>query len=157
MFMKWCGRGFIFWGMMRSIGTQSNGTLSGNLSKGRYRCTKAQHGDDRNPVEPGTDCMITNPSVVAAVADYVALALQGEGRIVIGDAPVQECDFDKLIQENGYLDLLQFYQEHLPDSITIELVDFRQLRTKAVNGVYHSEQTNQEGVLVLLQRAKRVF
>lgn len=112
---------------------------------------------DRNPVEQGTDCMITNPSVVAAVADYVALALQGEGKIIIGDAPVQECDFDKLIQENGYLDLLQFYQEHLPDGITIELVDFRQLRTKAVNGVYHSEQTNQEGVLIQLNELSEFF
>lgn len=105
---------------------------------------------DFNPVEKGTDSLITNPSVVAAVIDYVVLALRGTGKIFIGDAPMQECNFEKLIQENGYSDLIAFYKKNLPNTIEIELVDFRQIRSKAFNGIYCSEKTDQEGVLVRL-------
>jgi uncharacterized protein (DUF362 family) len=42
--------------------------------------------------------VITHPSVVRAVADYAALALQGRGEIVIGDNPCIDADFDRLLE-----------------------------------------------------------
>jgi len=39
-------------------------------------------GDD-----PNLDTMITNPSVVRAVLDYVAIALKGTGTIIVGECP----------------------------------------------------------------------
>ena len=49
-------------------------------------------------------------SVVAAVLDYVLIALQGHGQIILGDAPMQDCDFNRLMHESGYLDMVHYYQ-----------------------------------------------
>ncbi|PLX44078.1 MAG: hypothetical protein C0609_06440 [Deltaproteobacteria bacterium] len=46
----------------------------------------------------GIDSVITHPSLTRAVGDYVAKALSGSGEIIIGDAPVQSADFNKLIE-----------------------------------------------------------
>ena len=42
-------------------------------------------------------CVITHPSVIEAVADYVAEALQGRGEIIIGDNPSIDADFHELM------------------------------------------------------------
>lgn len=95
---------------------------------------------DYNQSGEGTDCLYTQPSVVAAVIDYAFIALKGKGRIVIGDAPMQECRFEKLIQESGYQRLLNFYRGK---GISVELVDFRELKTECSLGARH--QTIIEG------------
>lgn len=80
----------------------------------------------------GTDCLITHPSVVRAVLDYVVIALGDTGRIVIGDAPLQSCDFEKLVHEQGYCSLVDFYKEQ---GVTIELTDFRLLKAQVKQGL----------------------
>ncbi len=104
---------------------------------------------DVNPSGDGTDCLFTHPSLVACVVDYVAIALKNEGKIVIGDAPMQECNFENLINNSGYNVLLSFYQSIFPESLKIELIDFRGLHSSVHNGVYHSEEVNtQNGTVV---------
>lgn len=88
---------------------------------------------DHNPSGEGTDCLYTQPSVVAPIVDYILIALQGHGKITIGDAPMQECKFDKLIEESGYKSLVEWYKEK---GIDIELVDFRELKSDVVNGIH---------------------
>ena len=58
----------------------------------------------------GVECIYTHPSVTAAVIDYVLVALAGDGEIVVADAPVQQCRFEKLVEESGYGKLIQWYQ-----------------------------------------------
>lgn len=41
--------------------------------------------------------VITHPSLVRCALDYVALALDGRGSIVVGDAPVQGADFPEIL------------------------------------------------------------
>lgn len=84
----------------------------------------------------GTDCLFTHPSVVAAVVDYVVIALKGTGSIVVGDAPVQECNFERLISKSGYDKLILYYQNK---GIDIKLLDFRQLKAKVKNGVHYNQ------------------
>lgn len=43
-------------------------------------------------------CVITHPAVVEAVADRVALALQGKGKIYIADNPSIDANFDELME-----------------------------------------------------------
>jgi uncharacterized protein (DUF362 family) len=57
------------------------------------------------------ECLITHPSVVRAITDYCLLALNGTGRIIIGDAPMQGCDLDRLIKVSGYENLFSFYNQ----------------------------------------------
>lgn len=87
---------------------------------------------DNNPSGEGTDCLYTQPAVVAPMVDYVLIALRGKGRIVIGDAPMQECKFEKLIEESGYKALVEWYIER---NVNIELVDFRELKSDVVHGI----------------------
>lgn len=77
---------------------------------------------EKNPSGEGTDCLYTQPAVVAPVIDYILIALKGTGQIVIGDAPLQECDFDKLINESGYRELIEWYRKQ---GCNIRLEDFR--------------------------------
>lgn len=74
--------------------------------------------------EGGTDCLVTHPSVVRAVLDYVVLALKGSGKIILADAPVQSCDFSILVKELHYDKIVDYYAAQ---GIAVELMDLRQL------------------------------
>lgn len=80
----------------------------------------------------GELCLYTQPSVVAAVVDYVCIALNGTGRIVIGDAPMQSCDFRNLCKNSGYDELTEYYRKK---GINIDLVDFRGLVSTQSKGI----------------------
>lgn len=84
------------------------------------------YNENKRITENGLECLITNPSVVRVVIDYCLIALNGTGRVIIGDAPMQGCDLDRLIETSGYKDLFSFYNQH---SINIHPTDFRQFST----------------------------
>jgi uncharacterized protein (DUF362 family) len=68
----------------------------------------------------GIDCLITHVSVVAAVLDFVLQA--SPGRVVVGDAPIQGCDFRHLMDVAGYT---KIKEEYARLEVPIEWVDFR--------------------------------
>lgn len=121
-------------------GTKDWNPLGQFISPGNTVVLKPNMVMDENHIkENGTDCLYTQPSVVAAVLDYVVIALHGKGKIIVGDAPMQECKFDKLVEKSGYLQLICFLQNKLKQSdISISLVDFRELRSLVKDGVYYS-------------------
>lgn len=98
----------------------------------------------------GEECLYTQPSVVAPVVDYVVKALNGRGKIIVADAPMQACDFDKLIKDSGYDKLVDFYKKNI-NNISIELKDMRGIRSVRQNGLYvYQENSNQKGIVVQL-------
>lgn len=74
------------------------------------------------------DCLVTHPSVIRAVCDYCLIALQGKGRIVIGDAPVQDCDIDALFEKMRYPEIVEFYEGYGVGIVSFE--DFRAFHTR---------------------------
>ena len=72
----------------------------------------------------GVDCLVTHPSIVRAVIDYVLIALDGKGKVIIGDAPLPGCDLDTLFDEIGYKNLRQYYEDA---NENVEFVDFRDM------------------------------
>lgn len=68
------------------------------------------------------DCMITNFSLIRPVIDYTILALNGTGNIIVGDAPVQDCDFNEIKLINNLEESIEKYKEIYPK---IKLMDFR--------------------------------
>jgi uncharacterized protein (DUF362 family) len=68
------------------------------------------------------EAVVTHGSVVRPILDYVIKALKGSGRIVVGDAPHGNADFDKIVQANGIKSLVEYYRRR---GITIDLIDFR--------------------------------
>ena len=70
----------------------------------------------------GLECLVTHPSVIRAVLDYIVIALKGTGRIIVADAPMQGCDLEDLLEKGGYNKLFSFYRSA---GITIETADLR--------------------------------
>jgi len=68
--------------------------------------------------------VITHPSVIEAVADRVAVALNGKGKIIIGDNPSIDADFEELMQFTGIRSLLTKYD------VPCEILDLRPLVCK---------------------------
>ena len=66
-------------------------------------------------------CVITHPTVIEAVADYVAVALKGEGEIIIGDNPSIDADFDELMEFTGIKRLEKKYD------VRTSVIDLRPL------------------------------
>jgi uncharacterized protein (DUF362 family) len=67
--------------------------------------------------------VVTNSALIRCIMDYVALALKGEGKLTLGDAPVQSTDFDELVKKNS-LKLICDDVERIW-GIPVELIDFR--------------------------------
>lgn len=96
----------------------------------------------------GTDCLYTHPSLVAAMVDYVLIALEGNGRITIGDAPLQECVFDTLVRDSGYDILVDYYRKK---DIDISLIDYRNVKTHERNGLHYLQaDKGSRGIIVRL-------
>jgi uncharacterized protein (DUF362 family) len=66
--------------------------------------------------------VVTHPALIRAITDYVVIALRGKGRIIIGDAPLNNARFDLLVQHLG-LDSLQRLNAHT--GLTFDIADFR--------------------------------
>lgn len=70
----------------------------------------------------GMDCLVTNPSIIRAVLDYVYIATHGQGSVTVGDAPMAECNFKELHEKMHYNLVWNFYENH---SVDITVKDFR--------------------------------
>jgi len=73
------------------------------------------------------EILITHPSVIRAVIDYVLIACGLTGRIILGDAPLQGADFEKIISMSHIDSILELYQREF--NFSIELIDCRKIVT----------------------------
>lgn len=106
--------------------------------------------DENHVKSNGTDCLYTQPEVVEAVLKHVIKALDNKGTVYIGDAPMQECDFQALISKSGYKLISEKYSN---ETLKVEIVDFRELISVVKAGVRISEVYNkQSGTVVDLGR-----
>ena len=55
------------------------------------------------------DAKCTHGSVLRAVLDYALIAAGDDGRVAFGNAPLQACDYRKVLQETGASDVQQFF------------------------------------------------
>ncbi len=78
------------------------------------------------------ECLVTHPSVVRAICDYCLIALKGVGKIIIADAPMQDCDLEKLFQKTHYYELFDFYKR---ENQPVEYEDLRYCQSIFRNGV----------------------
>lgn len=93
------------------------------------------------------DCLVTNPSIIRAIVDYVVIALKGSGRIIIGDAPMQGCNLQNMFRSTGYDQLFAFYKK---EGIKVEVMDLRKYSTEEQNsGILSKPKTtkNSEGCI----------
>lgn len=82
----------------------------------------------------GLDCLVTHSSVIEAIVEYVALAQPSS--IIVGDAPIQSCDFSRLLDQCGWNESLARLTSR---GIPIEIRDFR--LTTRTEGVWAGDQS----------------
>ena len=78
--------------------------------------------------------IITHGTVIAAVAEQVAAAMDGRGTITIADAPQTDSDFDQICQRAQIPQLRERLAREFP-GLTLEVLDLRREAWRTVNGV----------------------
>ena len=76
---------------------------------------------------PGIEASTVHGSVIRPFIDYAWIALKGQGRITIGDSPIKEVDFDRIIDLIGVKAILEYFGNQHPE-VPLEVVDYRDLR-----------------------------
>ncbi len=108
------------------IGSGSWNPLSGLIVPGNKVFIKPNLVRETSGIGRDMMSMVTHASVIRPIVDYVYLALEGRGEIVIGDAPTSEANFETVTNRNllqpmvGYLSGL--YQS---GRFAIKLMDLR--------------------------------
>ncbi len=75
------------------------------------------HGDR------GVFWIISHPSILRVLIDYALLAVGPDGRVIIGDAPLENCDFTRLCAVSGLQSMVDSLRQRGHGNI--ELLDFR--------------------------------
>jgi uncharacterized protein (DUF362 family) len=112
---------FSTWGLDRErAGTPQWNPLGALIPPGARVVLKPNWVLHYNQAGAGLDCLVTHPSVIEAVLEYVALAQPAE--VVIGDAPLQGCDFDALMSACGIDAMAARFRDR---GLSVRIADFR--------------------------------
>ncbi len=76
----------------------------------------------------GTESLVTHASVLRPLLDYALLALRGEGRLTVGDSPLQYADFHRALSLTGADVVIE--EARSRTSVTVEAVDLRKERSE---------------------------
>ena len=128
-----------------NFGTEQWNPLGQYVKEGQTVLIKPNLVLHRNSAEKdlkkGMECLVTHPSVVRCIMDYVLIALRGTGKVIVADAPIQDCDFRKLKRTGGYQGLEEFYKKYWKSDFEVQ--DLRKVILKDVDGrLVQSENTN---------------
>ena len=70
------------------------------------------------------DCLITHSTLVQCMIRCCAAAMKGRGRVVIGDCPLQGCDFPALMRHSGMQEIVAAANRDYPD-LRLDVEDWR--------------------------------
>jgi len=104
-------------------GTPDWNPLGHLVSPGQTVLLKPNFVLDHNASGDNVFAVITHPSILRVVIDYVYIALRGKGRIIIADAPQMDCSWDKLTAHLHVDTIQRFYQERF--GFPIDMYDLR--------------------------------
>ena len=128
------------------LAEDSRGPLAGVIPAGARVLIKPNFVMHENQGPWGIEPLVTHPSIIRATVMLSLLA--GASQVMVGDAPVQGCDFDRLLSETGL-------DEWAADLESVEprfkgIHDFRRTTCVFVDGVrIASENLQQEDRFVL--------
>ena len=100
--------------------TSATAPLADVIQPGATVLVKPNWVNHRNLGPDGNDCLLTHPAFILAALREVAAAQPG--RVVLGDAPIQDCRFSSLLSARWE----EKFAEALP--CPLEIVDFRRVR-----------------------------
>jgi uncharacterized protein (DUF362 family) len=77
-----------------------------------------------SPYENTIDALVTHSSLIKHLIDLVAVSLGKDGAIVVGDAPIQSCNFDTLVKRTRIAEVIERARRKYAN-INIALEDWR--------------------------------
>ncbi|WP_254822978.1 DUF362 domain-containing protein [Haloglomus halophilum] len=115
------------------VGTADWNPLSGLIESTDRVLLKPNFVKEDHPRDPdGWRYVLTHGSVIRAIADYVLLALGGDGQLILGDAPQTDSSFDKVCERVGLYHIQDFY---LSEGKCLQTVDMRQEEWESEGGI----------------------
>ena len=108
---------------MENFGTPEWNPLGWLIKRGETVFLKPNMIAERHYYKEEWEHVITHGSVIRALVDYVFIALKGAGKIIIGDSPSTEADFEKIIARQGVREIQRLYAER--KNFEIEIIDLR--------------------------------
>ena len=81
--------------------------------------------------------VITHPSIIRAVLDYVFIALKGKGTVAIVDGPQTDSDFGEILRRTRLNEVVNFFSDK---GLEISLLDLRRRRWLTRNGVTYKRE-----------------
>lgn len=96
-------------GWLQRFGSDPQNPLGHLASPGDTVVVKPNWVKHEHPDGLTIDAVVTHPSVLRPIIDALLVALKGEGHIIVGDAPIQSCDFDSLCEKTGIHALMEHY------------------------------------------------
>ncbi|EKD24179.1 MAG: hypothetical protein ACD_81C00089G0015 [uncultured bacterium] len=102
------------------------------VHEGQKALIKPNWVRDYNPLGFSIESLITHPSIISHLMDFLAIAMYGKGTIIIADAPLQNSDFDKLTDAIGMKDIVKEFKKKHPD-IECIVEDWRLTKLKRVS------------------------
>ncbi len=78
--------------------------------------------------------VITHGSIIGAVVDYVVTALRGRGKIIIGDAPQTDSQWEQIVARMGLKEIQARYRDR--PELRLDLLDLRDECWDERDGIY---------------------
>lgn len=116
--------------LLVSFGCNRENPFSEYVSSGQVALIKPNWVRDINPLGFDYSSLITHPSIIKYVIDFIVKAMDGKGTIIIGDAPLQNCNLDNLKKIINLDSIIEEVKENNP-LINIYVQDWR--ITKIIN------------------------
>jgi uncharacterized protein (DUF362 family) len=117
-----------------NFGTPAWNPLKALVRPGDHVFLKPNMIAHKHQLNEDWEYVITHGSVIRAVVDYVFIALQGKGKITIGDAPQTDSNFDRIIERMGLPEMQRLYAKE--KGCDIALVDLRKEKWLEKDGIY---------------------
>ncbi len=102
------------------------------ISPGDQVVIKPNFVMDRHYLGGDYSSVVTHGSVIRAIMDYVAIALQWEGQIIIADAPMLDNDFYRIIKQTGLEEVVDFYTRQ---GLKVKFYDLRVENVEIYDGL----------------------
>jgi len=81
--------------------------------------------------------VITHPSILRAVLDYVFIALKGKGKVSIADGPQTDSDFGEILRLTRLNEVVDFFKDK---GLEISLLDLRRHHWLKRNGITYKRE-----------------
>jgi uncharacterized protein (DUF362 family) len=104
-------------------GTEAWNPLGQIVQPGQTVVLKPNFVMSFNPNGADLFAIVTHPSILRALVDYVYIALKGAGRIIIADAPDMGCDWEQLMAAQRLDTIQEFYRSKF--KFELEVYDLR--------------------------------